>query len=213
MLKVLRMVNNDFWTQAFIHSEGPCFIRRVVAQWVKNLPAVQETQEMQVWFLGQEDPLEKEMATQSNILAWEIPCLVGYSSRGRKESDVTQWRSTHTWWSVFYQESSNKNIFFVRRCWVVSAQQLKGYSSVYYLQPSRRHYRSYCAQRLNYYYLVLHVLVAQSCLTLWDPMDSSLPSSSVHGALQARIHEQVAILFSRRSSQPRDWTQVSCIGN
>ena len=37
---------------------------------VKNLPAKQETQ---VWFLSQEDPLEKEMATHSSIVAWEIP--------------------------------------------------------------------------------------------------------------------------------------------
>ena len=37
---------------------------------VKNPPAMQE---MQAWFLGQEDPLEKEMATHSSILAWEIP--------------------------------------------------------------------------------------------------------------------------------------------
>ena len=37
---------------------------------VKNLPAMQETQ---VQFLGQEDPLEKEMATHSSILAWKIP--------------------------------------------------------------------------------------------------------------------------------------------
>ena len=41
-----------------------------IAQTVKNLPAVQETW---VQFLGQEDPLEKEMATHSSILAWEIP--------------------------------------------------------------------------------------------------------------------------------------------
>ena len=39
---------------------------------VKNLPAMQELQEMQVQSLGQEDPLEKEMATHSNILAWKI---------------------------------------------------------------------------------------------------------------------------------------------
>ena len=44
-----------------------------VAQWVKNLPAVQKTQEMQVQPLGQEDPLEKEMATCSSILAWRVP--------------------------------------------------------------------------------------------------------------------------------------------
>ena len=40
---------------------------------VKNLRAMQETQEMQVWSLGGEDPLEKEMATHFSILAWEIP--------------------------------------------------------------------------------------------------------------------------------------------
>ena len=52
--------------------------------------------------------------------------------------------------------------------------------------------------------------VAQSCLTL-RPMDCSLPGSSIHGIFQARILEWVAISFSRRSSRPRDWTQVSRI--
>ena len=55
------------------------------------------------------------------------------------------------------------------------------------------------------------VLVAQSCLTLCDPMDYSLPGSSVNGILQARIPEWVAILISRGSSWPRDQTQVSHI--
>ena len=44
-----------------------------MAQWVKSLPATQETQEMQVWSLSQEDPLEKEMATHSSILVWKTP--------------------------------------------------------------------------------------------------------------------------------------------
>ena len=43
-----------------------------MAQWVKNLPAMQETQETWVQSLGQEDPLEKEMATQSCMLAWRM---------------------------------------------------------------------------------------------------------------------------------------------
>ena len=47
-------------------------------------------------------------------------------------------------------------------------------------------------------------LVAQLCPSLCDPMDCILPGSSVHGILQARILEWVAILFSRGSSQPRD---------
>ena len=54
--------------------------------------------------------------------------------------------------------------------------------------------------------------VAQSCLTVCNPMDCSLPGFSVHGILQARILEWVTISFSRGSSQPRDRTQVSCIG-
>ena len=46
--------------------------------------------------------------------------------------------------------------------------------------------------------------VAQSCLTLCDPMDSSQPGSSIHGVFQARMLEWVAISFSRRSSRPMD---------
>ena len=54
--------------------------------------------------------------------------------------------------------------------------------------------------------------IAQLYPTLCDPVDSSLPGSFVHGILQARILEWVAISFSRGSSPPRDQTQVSCIG-
>jgi len=71
-------------TVRFSHSTQSCFqprgkeiyisIQRYrdfpVAQMVRNLPAVQETQDQS---LGQEDPLEKEMATHSSILAWRVP--------------------------------------------------------------------------------------------------------------------------------------------
>ena len=53
----------------------------------------------------------------------------------------------------------------------------------------------------------------QLCLTLLDPLDCSQPGSSVHGILQARILEWVAISFSRGSSQPRDQTQVSYVSS
>ena len=55
----------------------------------------------------------------------------------------------------------------------------------------------------------------QSCPTLCDPMDHSPPGSSIHGILQARIPEWVAMLSSRGSSQPKDQTCISytsCIG-
>ena len=55
--------------------------------------------------------------------------------------------------------------------------------------------------------------VAQSCLTLCNPVDCSLPCSSVHGIFQARVLEWVAISFFRGSSQPRDGTCVSCTGS
>ena len=57
----------------------------------------------------------------------------------------------------------------------------------------------------------LKLLVAHSCLTLYDPMSCSLPGSSVLGISQARILEWVAISFSRGSSRLKDQTQVFCI--
>ena len=61
-----------------------------MAQRLKHLRAMWETW---VRFLGREDPLEKEMATHSSILAWRIPWmeeLGGLQSTGRKESDTTE---------------------------------------------------------------------------------------------------------------------------
>ena len=58
----------------------------------------------------------------------------------------------------------------------------------------------------------LHAYVcAQSCPILCHPMNCSLTGSSVHGVFQARIMQWVAIFFSRRSSQSRDQTHVSCV--
>ena len=57
----------------------------------------------------------------------------------------------------------------------------------------------------------LRAQLLQSCPTQWDPIDCSPPGSSVHGILQARVLEWVAISFSRGSSRPTDWTCVSSI--
>ena len=104
---------------------------------VKNPPAMWETW---IWSLDWEDPLEKEMATHSSILAQRIPWTEepgGLQSMGSQR---------------------------VRHDWVTSL--------------------TLCAKSL------------QSCLTFCDPMDCSPPGSSVHGILQARILEWVAIPFS-----------------
>ena len=65
-------------------------------------------------------------------------------------------------------------------------------------------------------YIYIHIYeseseVAQSCPTLCNPMDCSLPGSSVHGIFQAIVLEWIAISFSRGSAQPRNQTWVSCI--
>ena len=63
---------------------------------VKNLPAMQEMQEMQVQSLVQEDPQKKSIAACSSILAWRIPedsaqrSLAGYNPSGHTESDKTE---------------------------------------------------------------------------------------------------------------------------
>ena len=69
----------------YLHVDGDS----LVAQMVKSRPANRKTQ---VPSLSQEDPLENEMATDSNILAWKIPQMEepgGYSPQGCKESDTT----------------------------------------------------------------------------------------------------------------------------
>ena len=70
-----------------------------MTQQVKNPPAMQETQEMWVCFVGWEDPLEEEMVNHSSIFSWKIP-QTEVSGRllfmGSQESDITEWLSMHT---------------------------------------------------------------------------------------------------------------------
>ena len=72
---------------------------------------------------------------------------------------------------------------------------------------------SLCVQQklTQHHKATIYPLVTQSCLTLCNSMDCSLPVPSAHGILQARILERVAIPFSRGSSQPRDRSRVSCV--
>ena len=89
---------HSFVYQLYLKKAAFFFLRRgrgwcssLVAQIVKNLPTVQETQTCS---LDQEDPLENRMATHSSILAWRIPWtqrnLAGYSPWGHKESDMNE---------------------------------------------------------------------------------------------------------------------------
>ena len=66
-------------------------------------------------------------------------------------------------------------------------------------------------QSLWHHVLKWNEEVTQLCPTLCGPVDCSLPGSSVHGVLQARILEWVAVSFSRGTFQSRHWTQVQTI--
>ena len=73
---------------------------------------MQETLEAQVCSLGWEDPLEKEMATHSSILAWRIHgqgSLAGYSPWGHKELDMTEWLTL----SRYVRTGENHGLFLV----------------------------------------------------------------------------------------------------
>ena len=136
------------------------------------------------------------MATHSNILTWRIPLPTPvfwpgefhglYCPWGHKESDTTEQFSLSLW-------AITKNVTKTVICFPffpVNSQCLYVISCTHNPVPS-----------------VQFSPVTQSCWTLCDPMDYT-----VHGILQARILEWVVLPFSRGSSQPRDWTQVSCIG-
>ena len=82
----------------------------LVAQTVKNLPVIQEAQETWVWSLGREDPLEKEMATHSSILVWEVPWIEepgGLQSMRSQSQRV----SCNRWGTSLAEKLSAKLIF------------------------------------------------------------------------------------------------------
>ena len=99
------------WTDA-------CHEASLMAQMVKNLPAMQETQ---IWSLGGEDTLEKEMATHSSILAWRIPWtqepggLLGQSFP-KSQTWLSNWAHTHAFWAriqVYFLKTTGYTFFEV----------------------------------------------------------------------------------------------------
>ena len=96
-----------------------------------------------------------------------------------------------------------------------SVETWMGLESVIQSEISQKEKNKYCIliyileSKKNHMFVCVCVLVVQLCLILCDPMDHSSSGSSVHGILQSRILEWVAISFSRGSSQPRDRTLAS----
>ena len=97
---------------------------------------------------------------------------------------------------------SNQYVPFFNQVHTLFDQNLKYF--IYFSTKSPTKIKDNCHH--NRSFPTLPSVQTQSCLTLCDPMDHSLLGSSVHGILQARILEWVAMPFSRGSSQPKDWT-------
>ena len=132
--------------------------------------------------LGWEDPLEKKMATHSNILAWKISWT---EEPGGLQSMGSQ-RVRHNW---------------TTKC---TAQHEANYRYQYI--STLNTVKDISLMRFHHMFIVCVCVHTQSCPTLCNTMDCSPPDSSVHGIFQARILKWVSISSSRGSFQP--WTQT-----
>ena len=146
---------------------------------------------------------------------WRI--LVGCSPRGCKELDMTEQLNFSSFISLQILESW-KTIFIFSLCsclrWSHPALCFKCQTKTL-MSPSSLLPFQYVSQTLQEIYICMCACVCakslQSCQTLCQPMDCSLPGSSVIGILQARILEWVAMLSCRGSSPSKDRTLTSCV--
>ena len=175
---------------------------------------MQETQETLVQSLCWEDRLEEIMATHSSILAWRIPWTEGFGGLqflGPKElerTDGTEQACTH---SVHKNWLSLKHCEFLYVYFSLRFLSLQtGRNKILFTISSLARGEGVICRETQGNMAYTH---AQSCLTLWDPKDCSLPGSSVHGIIRTRITERVEYLsglpLSRGSSRLREIKPVS----
>ena len=183
------------------------------AQLVKNSPAMQKTL---VWFLGQDDSLERDGLPTPVFLGFpdgldgkEFACNAGDlhsipalgKSPGRGHGNPLQYSCLEN--PHGQREPAGYSPWGCKQSDMTERLSTEQHICIH---------TTICIYNFNMYGKVkLKMLVSQSSLTLFDPMDCSPPGSYILGIPQARILERVAIPFSRRSSQPRDWTWASCI--
>ena len=138
--------------------------------------------------------------------------LVGCGPWGREESATTEQLPFHFSLSCIGEGNGNPLQY---SCLENPRDGRAWWAAIYGVEQSwtrlKRPSSSSSRAKLSYLRLLpkrSKVFVLQLCPTLFNPMDRSLPGSSVHEILQERILEWVAIPFSRGSSQPRDQTRV-----
>ena len=118
---------------------------------------------------------------------------MGYCPRGRKESDTPEQLHLHIHMYVLSQILFYHRLLRDTAC--SSPCCTAGHGCLSFIHSS-------------VHLLCVHAQSLQACPTLSDPMNSSPPGSSVHGILQARMLEWVAIFSSRGSSRPRRQTHI-----
>ena len=145
----------------------------------------------QVQSLGQEDPLEKEMATHSSILTWRIP-----------------WKE---------EPSGPQSTGSQSRTRLIERLNLRGVREGYIpgLYPLLGHVYLFLVSLFIIFLLSIHecMLSHFSSVRLCDPMNCSPPGSSLHGILQAGILEWVVIPFSRGSCDSSNRTRIFYISH
>ena len=119
----------------------------------------------------------------------------------------TKWRETGYFLHLFIHFSLlDKYLFFQALLWARYCRE--AVMNIKYLVADLMELSFInCYRGDGWWWLCSCSVMSDSC----DPMDCSLPDSSVHGILQARLLEWIAISFSRVFSRPRNWTWVSCI--
>ena len=144
------------------------------------------------------------MATHSSTLAWKIPWT---EEPGRLQSMGSK-TVGHDWATSLSLSCIGEGNGHPLQCSCLENPRDRGawWAAVYGVTQSRTRLKQLSSSSSMLF------SVTKLCQTLCNPMDCSLPGSSVHGIFQARILEWVAISSSRGSSQLRDQTHVSCIG-
>ena len=179
----------------------------LVAQMVKRLPTMWETW---VWSVGWENPLEKEMATHSSILAWKIPWM---EEHGRLQSMGWQrvrynWATSLTHTYIFrFIYSTFKNTMWKSKCYLLSCVWLFAISWTDCSPPGFSFHGILQARILEW--VAVPFSRGSSGLrdrTQFSPIVGRFLTIWWITRIAPRILEWVAIPFSRRSSQPRDQT-------
>ena len=147
----------------------------------------------------------KKKGKGSPFSRWQRYFSVLLSKIPSKQKNETEFISKETWRHLYLWTTVNEDKKEVGQIWPLYNRSIN--------------VRQVCMIWPNLVYLLSlsyeHAKSLQLCLTLCNPMDCSLPGYSVHGILQARILEWVAIPFTRGFSQPRDRAHISyvfCIG-